>query len=253
MRQFTITCNTLLLLVALSGSLPAADPVPGTQTAQEFTFKVKVDGELRESVVHYWLFVPEQYDDTKKLPLMLFMHGAGERGDDLELVKKWGPPKIVVGRKDFPFVVASPQCASGKRWDVAAMAALVDDLAGRLSVDKERIYVTGLSMGGYGSWQMLARYPRLFAAAVPICGGGDPKSAAAIKDIPIWAFHGDKDTAVPLSRSQQMIDAIKEAGGEKAELTVYPGVGHNSWSATYANQKVYDWLLTHRRGKKRPK
>ena len=129
------------------------------------------------------------------------------------------------------------------------MAALVDDLAGRLSIDKTRIYVTGLSMGGYGSWDLMARYPRIFAAGVPICGGGDPETAEVLKEIPIWVFHGDKDTAVPLAHSQQMVEAIKKAGGDKAKLTIYPGVGHNSWSATYANQEVYDWLLSHRRGK----
>ena len=249
MRVFLFPALPALACLLLAGSLPAADPVPGTQTAEQFTFKTSVDGKEDETKVDYLLFVPGQYDGKEKLPLMLFLHGAGERGDDLELVKKWGPPKIVAGRKDFPFVVASPQCKSGKRWDAAAMVALVEDLAGRLKVDRKRIYVTGLSMGGYGSWDLMARYPRLFAAGVPICGGGDPKTADALKQIPIWVFHGDKDTAVPLSRSQQMVDAISEAGGGKATLTIYPGVGHNSWSATYANEKVYDWLLSHRRGK----
>lgn len=249
MREFIFPALPALACLLLAGSLPAADPVPGTQTAEQFTFKTRVEGKEDETKVDYLLFVPGQYDGKAKLPLMLFLHGAGERGDDLELVKKWGPPKIVADRKDFPFVVASPQCKSGKRWDAAAMVALVEDLARRLKVDRKRIYVTGLSMGGYGSWDLMARYPRLFAAGVPICGGGDPTTADALKQIPIWVFHGDKDTAVPLSRSQQMVDAISEAGGDKATLTIYPGVGHNSWSATYANEKVYDWLLSHRRGK----
>jgi predicted peptidase len=249
MRVCVLSILHVLACLLLAGSLPAADPVPGTQVAEQFAFKNRVDGKEDEIKVDYLLFVPEQYDGKRKLPLMLFLHGAGERGDDLELVKKWGPPKIVADRKDFPFVVASPQCQSGKRWDAAAMVALVEDLAGRLKVDRKRIYVTGLSMGGYGSWDLMARYPRLFAAGVPICGGGDPRMADALKEIPIWVFHGDKDTAVPLSRSQQMVDAISGAGGEKVTLTIYPGVGHNSWSATYANEKVYDWLLSHRRGK----
>lgn len=249
MRASMIPAQAVLVVLLLASTLAAADPVPGTQTAEQFSFKTTVDGTRVETRVDYWLFVPQQYDGKEKLPLMLFLHGAGERGDNLDLVKKWGPPKIVADRKDFPFVVASPQCASGKRWDTAAMAALVEDLAGRLKIDRKRIYVTGLSMGGYGSWDLMARYPRLFAAGVPICGGGDPGTAEALKKIPIWVFHGDKDTAVPLARSQQMVDAIAKAGGEKATLTIYPGVGHNSWSATYANDKVYDWLLSHRRGK----
>lgn len=249
MRRLMMTAFTILVIPGLPARLEAADPAAGTQTAEEFSFKARVDGEKTETAVHYWLFLPQQYDGKEKLPLMLFLHGAGERGDDLEVVKKWGPAKIVASRKDFPFVVASPQCPSGKRWNAAAMAALVDDLAGRLSIDKTRIYVTGLSMGGYGSWDLMARYPKIFAAGVPICGGGDPETAEVLKEIPIWVFHGDKDTAVPLARSQQMVEAIKKVGGDKVKLTIYPGVGHNSWSATYANQEVYDWLLSHRRGK----
>ena len=125
MRVFIFSSLPALACLLLTGSLPAADLVPGTQTAEQFTFKTSVDGKEDETKVDYLLFVPEQYDGKEKLPLMLFLHGAGERGDNLELVKKWGPPKIVADRKDFPFVVASPQCKSGKRWDAAAMVALV--------------------------------------------------------------------------------------------------------------------------------
>jgi predicted peptidase len=108
------------------------------------------------------------------------------------------------------------------------------------------MYVTGLSMGGFGTWTILAKYPNLFAAAVPICGGGDPATAESIKHIPIWAFHGAKDNVVPLERSRQMVDAIERVGGN-AKLTVYPEAGHNSWSETYDNPEVYQWLLEHRR------
>jgi predicted peptidase len=126
----------------------------------------------------------------------------------------------------------------------------VDQLAEQLPVDRHRLYVTGLSMGGYGTWGLLAARPELFAAGVPICGGGETEQAAVLTEIPIWAFHGDQDAAVPLQRSQEMADAIQQAGGKQIRLTVYPGVGHNSWSPTYDNPEVYQWLLAQRRPSK---
>lgn len=218
-------------------------PQPGAQVAQS----VEVPGEGDSKVtVRYLLFVPKNYDEQKAWPLMLFLHGAGERGEDLELVKKWGPPLLVPDKQDFPFVLVSPQCPKDRFWNVDELARLVEHIAGTLKIDKSRMYATGLSMGGYGSWGLLAKYPKLFAAAVPVCGGGDPESAEKMKDIPIWAFHGDKDDVVPLEQTTRMIDAIIKAGG-KPKLTVYPGVGHNSWSATYDDPEVYKWLLSHKR------
>ncbi len=143
-------------------------------------------------------------------------------------------------------MLVSPQCPRGVRWDVDLIAQLTDHVAGTLKIDKRRMYITGLSMGGYATWDLLAKHPKLFAAAVPICGGGDPAKAAHMKIVPIWAFHGDQDKTVPLSASQQMVDAVKAAGGD-VKLTVYPGVDHNSWSPTYANPEVYAWLLSHQR------
>ncbi|GIW90379.1 MAG: hydrolase [Pirellulaceae bacterium] len=243
--------NRLLAWGALSVMLPAAittrcwaeDPAPGKQVEQQKTVR---NSQGQEVTVRYWLYLPKEYDGNQPFPLLLFLHGAGERGDDLKLVTKWGPPKLVAEGKQFPFILVSPQCPARQWWDADTLAHLVDDLAGSLKVDKERMYVTGLSMGGFGTWAILAKHPNLFAAAVPICGGGDPSTAEAIKHIPIWAFHGAKDNVVPLERSQQMVDAIKRVGGN-AKLTVYPEAGHNSWSETYDNPEVYRWLLEHRR------
>jgi len=179
---------------------------------------------------------------------MLFLHGAGERGNNLEKVKQWGPPKLVGKRKDFPFVVISPQCPRGTWWKVEGLYQLVNHVAGSLKIDRQRMYVTGLSMGGFGSWQLMDRYPKLFAAGVPICGGGKAGSAKNLVDIPIWAFHGDADGVVKADLSKLMIKAIEKAGGKKARLTLYPGVGHNSWSRAYANEEVYKWLLSHKSG-----
>ena len=234
---------TFIALLASCFCLPVvgADIKPGTQTAQEL--KVKIG--TKEASVHYWIFLPKSYDKKKSLPLMLFLHGAGERGDNLNQVKKWGPPKRVSEKADFPFVVISPQCPKNKRWDVAQLHSLVTHVATTHKIDRSRMYCTGLSMGGYGTWAMIAKYPKLFAAAVPICGGGDPSTAKKIIGMPIWAFHGGADRVVPPTRSQAMIDAIHKANGQNAKLTIYPGVNHNSWTRTYSHAKVYEWMLSH--------
>ncbi len=237
-----LIAGAALLLIGLVASTARSDePKPGEQVARETT--VKTEGG--EVTIRYWLYLPAEYRSTDKYPFVLFLHGAGERGTDMELVKVWGPPRLVKEGKDFPFILVSPQCPLGEWWNIEALDQLVQKLRSELPIDTRRCYVTGLSMGGFGTWRLLARNPDLFAAAVPICGGGDEKDAAKLVDIPIWAFHGDQDTAVPLEASQKMVNAIKEAGGTKVKLTVYEGVGHNSWSPTYNNPEVYEWLLGH--------
>lgn len=232
----------IALILAIPGTSIAAVPSPGKQVAQEL--KVKT-GE-KEITVDYWIFLPKSYDNKKPWPLMLFLHGAGERGDNINQVVKWGPPKRVLNKSDFPFVLVSPQCPKNQRWDTAVLHTLVEHAAKSNKIDRSRMYCTGLSMGGYGTWAMIAKYPNLFAAVIPICGGGNPATAKKIAEMPIWAFHGGDDRVVPASRSQSMVNAIKKEGGTKATLTIYPGVNHNSWSKTYANEKIYSWLLSNR-------
>jgi predicted peptidase len=197
----------------------------------------------------YLLFLPEGYGkEQKRWPLMLFLHGAGERGDDLNKVKVHGPPKIVETRKDFPFIVVSPQCPEDDWWTkkTEMLINLLDDIIARYDVDPERVYLTGLSMGGYGSWALASEYPDRFAAVVPICGGGNRIMSIFLKDMPIWAFHGAKDSVVPVEESKELVEAINARGGN-AKLTIYPDANHDSWTETYNNQEVYDWLLEHRR------
>jgi predicted peptidase len=199
----------------------------------------------------YLLFLPESYGQKKqRWPLILFLHGAGERGDDLNLVKKHGPPKIVEQRKDFPFIVVSPQCPAGDWWTDKneVLINLLDDVVARCDVDRGRIYLTGLSMGGFGTWALASAYPDRFAAIAPICGGGKVFMADKLKDVPVWAFHGAKDPLVPLKESEDMVNAIKARGGD-AKLTVYPDAGHDSWTETYNNQQLYDWFLQHRKSR----
>jgi predicted peptidase len=197
----------------------------------------------------YLLFLPEEYDrKQRKWPTILFLHGAGERGDDLEKVRVHGLPKIVTGKKDFPFIVISPQCPEGHWWPAKTemLINLLDDIVSRYDVDTERIYLTGLSMGGFGTWTLACEYPSRFAAIAPICGGYEPFLAGKLKDTAVWAFHGAKDKIVPVRRSEEMVDAINAKQGS-AKLTVYPDVGHNCWTAAYNNDKLYDWFLEHRK------
>lgn len=216
----------------------------GTQCAQAFEKTI-----TKTLGCKYLLFLPEGYGNgQKRWPLMLFLHGAGERGSDLEKVKKHGPPKIVQTKRDFPFIVVSPLCPGGKSWTTKteALITLLDEIISRYEVDTERIYLTGLSMGGYGSWALASEYPDRFVAVVPICGGGNRMMALSLKDVPIWAFHGAKDDVVPLKEAQEMVDAVNACGGN-AKLTVYPDANHDSWTRTYNNPELYDWLLKHRR------
>jgi predicted peptidase len=197
----------------------------------------------------YLLALPNGYGEKdRKWPLMIFLHGAGERGANLELVKKHGPPKLIEQGKDLPFIVVSPQCPSEDWWPekVETLIALLDEIQSKYAVDPERVYLTGLSMGGFGTWTLGCQHPERFAAIAPICGGGQRYRAGKLKDVPVWAFHGAKDPVVPLAESQTMVDAVTRAGGQ-ARLTVYPDAQHDSWTATYDNPEFYKWLLSHKR------
>jgi len=202
--------------------------------------------EMKQRNYQYLLFLPEGYGERQeKWPLILFLHGSGERGDDLEAVKKHGPAKIVETDKKFAFVVVSPQCPRGEEWSNDKLITLLDEIAAQYNVDNKRIYLTGLSMGGKGTWDLACAFADRFAAIAPICGWGDPEKACNIKDVPIWAFHGAKDKAVPISRDQEMVDAVKASGGN-VKFTIYPDTGHDSWTVTYENNELYDWFLKHR-------
>ena len=196
----------------------------------------------------YLVFLPEGYEENgdEAWPLLMFLHGAGERGDDLERVKVHGPPKVAAAGGDVPFIIVAPQCPLDTWWSVWQVRDLLDEVRAHHRVDDSRLYLTGLSMGGFGTWKMIAEFPDLFAAAVAICGGGDPATAPAMGQLPIWAFHGAKDTVVPLSGSESMVEAL-HAAGNPAQLTVYPEAGHDSWTETYDNPELYEWLLRHRR------
>jgi predicted peptidase len=258
LKQATMTSVTALSLsiALMSQSNDAIVVKPAEQAPQSLTIEVRDESGVRCQTMHYLLFTPREYSaDGQRWPMLLFLHGLGECGNnELQRVKIHGPPKLVESRPNFPFVVVSPQCppqAGGMAdvptaWKPDQLIQLVDHVLENLRIDPQRVYVTGLSMGGYGTWRLVARYPQRFAAALPICGGGQPHTmAAALRRVPIWTFHGARDAVVPLSESQAMVDAVCRAGG-CVRFTVYDDVEHDSWTRTYEHDEVYDWLLSHR-------
>ena len=207
-----------------------------------------LDHQLTKHIrCRYLLHLPTGYGRSKRRwPLVLFLHGAGERGNDLALVQKHGPAKLVAAGKHFPFILVAPQCPANQWWDNETLLTLLDHIRRRYRVDADRVYLTGLSMGGFGTWMLALHAPERFAAIAPICGGGMAFLAYRLKNIPTWVFHGAKDTVVPLEQSQEMVDALTEGGG-KVKFTVYPEAGHDSWTESYANPELYRWLLKQRR------
>ena len=196
----------------------------------------------------YFLYLPKEYgqEPTNRWPLILFLHGAGERGRDIEMLKKHAIPRQLAAGQELPFIVVAPQCPPDAWWDPQTLSALLDEIEASYAVDKDRVYLTGISMGGFGTWALAAATPKCFAAIVPICGGGEPISTRAIKDVPTWVFHGAKDDIVPLRRSKEMVEALKARGGN-VKFTIYPEAMHDSWTETYENPALYEWLLSHRR------
>jgi len=238
------------LALCITGCVSASGggEVAARQHAQ--TLQAKVTAEVDCT---YLLYLPEAYEAGQRAwPLVLFLHGAGELGDDLELVKKWGPPRLVEEGKEFPFILVSPQCPEGDWWSgqeqILVLDALLDDVAARYRVDEDRVYVTGLSMGGFGTWRLALEFPDRFAAIVPICGKGEPLLAKRITHLPVWVFHGADAQTVPPQASEKMAEALRACGGN-VKYTVYPNTGHNSWSETYANPEVYQWLMAQTRVK----
>ena len=201
--------------------------------------KLQLDGRLL-------LFLPAGFraGGAVKYPLLIFLHGSGEAGDDLEKLKIHGPPQFVESRPDFPFIVASPQSPliELRGFDPNMLEAMLDELIARLPIDTDRVYLTGLSLGGMWSYGWASRHPERFAAIAPVAGTWDPAEACGLRNVPVWAFHGANDDVVPVAGDRAMIDAINACGGH-ARQTVYPDVGHEAWNPAYADPELYDWLL----------
>jgi hypothetical protein len=250
--DFAAEPDTALLVAAISDSKPGDPKLGGRNSiwAKDqrwwFPLKQKLGMEQYKYLIHF----PENYDRVNvKYPLLLFLHGSGERGDDLNQVATHGPP-VLAGRDTAlrtEFVVLSPQCPAGEWWSALQLDLLLNQITKKYRIDPDRIYVTGLSMGGYGTWELAAEYPGRFAAIAPICGAGGADDAKALKNLPAWVFHGQADRSVPFQRSVEMVEALKKIGG-RVKFTPYPNVGHDSWTVTYDNPELYDWLLRQKRG-----
>jgi predicted peptidase len=204
--------------------------------------------------LNYLLHVPATAANTpdQTPPLILFLHGHGESGEDVNAVMKHGLPKVVAQQPDFPFIVVAPQCPWHTWWPELAesLDALLDQVMTTYAVDPRRVYLTGLSMGGFGTWYLGATRPQRFAAIAPICGGGYwfhgfPDQVRTLKATPVWAFHGAKDEIVPLAASEQLVETLQACGGD-VRFTVYPDATHDSWTETYNNPELYTWFLQHK-------
>ena len=196
---------------------------------------------------HYLLDLPKDYDEKTGWPLLVFLHGYGQSGDDLQIVRENGPPKLFGEGKQFPFVLASPQCPTGFYWRGNVVIGLIDHLIENYSIDPNRIYLTGLSMGGYGTWQISHEYPERFAAVAPVCGGGlfvSPYFMDRLKNLPVWAFHDKRDDVIPYQESVSMVEGVNAAGGN-AKLTTFDEGKHNISEEAYNNEELYDWFLKH--------
>ncbi|MCL2517172.1 MAG: prolyl oligopeptidase family serine peptidase [Oscillospiraceae bacterium] len=248
MNKFFIVILLLILIFCTYTNIFAAEEL-------DFEFK-KFDDLV------YRLHVPEDYEDVK-YPVLIFLHGSGERGSDG--LNHMFMPRYFADRYfyDYPSIYIAPQCPWEEQWvnwnwtlgdystdDVPESNALqtvykiILDVIEKYNADINRIYITGYSMGGYGTWDMITRHTELFAAAVPICGGGDSSKAELLIDLPIWNFHGDSDYIVPISGSDLIAERMYEIGADKFLYTIYKRGGHDAWSPTYSNAEVWDWLYS---------
>ena len=209
-------------------------------------------GDAGVTPLRYLRFRPRGYGDDpqRRWPLVLFLHGAGERGSALNAIKRHGIPRVVEEGppERFPFLAVSPQCPRGSWWtdELPALDELLRHTQATERVDPDRVLVTGMSMGGYGTWALAITHPERFAAIAPVCGGGSAPGAPRIAHLPIWAFHGGRDDVVPLSASEAMVEALRRAGGAP-RFTVYPELAHDSWTRAYGDPELYTWLLAQRR------
>jgi predicted peptidase len=224
--------KTLLLTIVLSLTI-------GSLQAQQLE-------KISKSGLKYLEYIPQVDEENEEFPLLIFLHGMGERGDDLNRLKVHGPPSFLDNRKDFPFITISPQCPDTIIWNEEILLPFYDEIVEKYPIDKSRIYISGLSMGGYGTWLSICAKPNMFAAAAPICGGGDSEKLIAVKELPIWVFHGAKDNITPISRSEKMVNQLKKLGNV-VKFTIYPEANHDSWTQTYANPKLYDWFLSNKK------
>lgn len=260
MKTFLVSV-TFLAGISLNGfSQDSPSPSPAETKTEALDFTTSDEGEH----LLYRQYKPD-VEEGKKYPLLVFLHGYGERGTDNTKQLRHAADDIIkyLESHDQPAFFILPQCPPDMRWvryvkpvtnpphrmdryptlPLQMVEKLIESKIEELPIDPRRVYVAGLSMGGFATWELLSRRPGLFAAGIPICGGGDPAKASQCKDVPIWAFHGGADGVVVPAYSTMMIEALKKAGARKVKYTEYPEVGHDSWTETCRNVEVLDWLF----------
>jgi len=250
--RFLVICLSVVVAAAIGGSALGAENAERTPTMQQasaptgFLNKtMMVNGKAR----HYVLYVPRNYEPGKPWPLIVFLHGIGERGSDGLAQTEVGIGTAIRQHPErFPCLVVMPQCPENVKWSKAVqdIDTCIEETRENYNIDPDRIYLTGLSMGGYGAWQYGAENAQKFAAIMPICGGGHLEDAEKLARVPIWAFHGAKDKTVPPKQSRRMVDAVKKAGGD-VRYTEYEDLEHNSWDRAYAEKEAIEWLLKQRK------
>lgn len=238
--------------VAMAGNWTDADVATTRMEAKTF-----ISAGANPVTVEYLLYLPKAYQTTPgvRWPLMLFLHGAGERSTNVFGVTWHGPPKLIRQGHDFPFVIVAPLCPPKQWWNDTKLLRLLDYAELQYRVDTNRVYLTGLSMGGSGTWSLGLTHADRFAAIVPICGNVNPailkkftpKQTEAVKSLHIWAYHGAKDPTVPVAASERIVEALKSMGCTNVSFTKYRDADHDSWTATYNNANLYHWLLKYER------
>ena len=244
--------RTWLLTVVVVCSVPL---YPARADDDEPAWEKKTYTNAKKDQLPYRLLSPEKFDPKQTYPLVVYLHGSGSRGTDNEKQLGGALNQITAkdNRKKYPCFVVAPQCSKkeplnywAKTVDSGIVMAMIKDVEKNHPVDLKRVYVTGLSDGGWGAWALLERYPDQIAAAVPICGRGEPTAAAKFAAVPIWVFHGAKDDTEPVKSSREMVAALKKAGGSP-KYTEYADVGHNAWDRAYGDAKLFEWLFAQKR------
>lgn len=261
MRDFFNTLWIVYFSMTKISFLIAFAAIVFSTHAQDSSEFDKLRYKTSDDTLLYRLLKPIQQKDSEKYPLVIFLHGSGERGNDNVVQLKYISPLFLNAgnREKYPCFLVVPQCPANENWNypdwylepkkpMSTLIALIDSLIALPHIDKSRVYITGLSMGGYGTWYLLTKRPELFAAAVPICGGGDTHQVEKFSHIPIWNFHGAKDDAVPVEHSRNMIQALKAAGGSP-KYTEYKKVGHDSWVNAFAEPELLPWLFSKTSGR----
>jgi predicted peptidase len=239
MKCLAICFQLLLLSIPLAGY------------SQENMIKSRLDKTTSIEVnvdFNYILEFPKTKPAGKLMPLIIFLHGSGERGDSVDLVRVHGPWHFAADNDDFPFMILAPQCKEGESWEPVKLDLLLDEIIANYPVDTSRIYLTGLSRGGFGAWDWVLYRPDRFAAIAPICGASNYHVLVAnkLQEIPVWVFHGALDDVIPVSFSAELVKELRSLGAE-VNFTVYPFAGHDSWTETYMNPELYKWFLSHRK------